>query len=97
VTLTCLACTPISIGVLRTRAGLPWPEVWRLLGWWPVDGWDVGRALLLTATLFAGPLYEKAVANGGVKQWVTGVPLRETLGSWIGVRNYVMVSEAVTA
>ena len=46
--------------------------------------------LLLTACLFAGPLFEKTVIDGKWRQWLTLQPLKETLNSWTGYRNYIV-------
>lgn len=91
VSLTCLACAPVSIAILRLRVGLPWPEVWRLLGWWPLSLADVLRPLLLTAILFAGPLYERAIAERGWMDWIQGSAVKEMLSSWVGWRNFIVV------
>ncbi|KAI9832111.1 MAG: hypothetical protein M1826_002440 [Phylliscum demangeonii] len=69
----------------------------RLMGCWPLAPRDILRTLLLTAILFAGPLFEKGAVEGGWQRWVRGHELRATLGSWIGWRNYIAgpVSEEV--
>jgi prenyl protein peptidase len=64
-------------------------ETLRLLGWWPIDPLAILRTLLLCATLFAGPLFEAGIVEGGWKHWIRGEHVRETLGSWMGWRNLV--------
>jgi prenyl protein peptidase len=64
-------------------------ETLRLLGCWPIDALAILRTLLLCAILFAGPLFETGVAEGGWKDWIRGRHVRETLGSWMGWRNLV--------
>lgn len=52
---------------------------------------EVARSFLLTAILFAGPLFERGAAEGEWKEWFRGSKIAETLGGWIGWRNYVAV------
>jgi len=63
----------------------------RLLGWWPIAPLEIVKSLVLTALLFAGPLFEKGFAEGEWKGWIRGRRISETLSSWIGWRNYVAV------
>ncbi|KAL8802179.1 MAG: hypothetical protein Q9182_003968 [Xanthomendoza sp. 2 TL-2023] len=60
-----------------------------MLGWYPIGTIEVAKSLILTAILFAGPIFEMAVVEGRWKDWVQGQPLHESLSSWIGWRNYV--------
>ncbi|KAJ5279934.1 hypothetical protein N7478_005306 [Penicillium angulare] len=60
-----------------------------LLGWWPISFADIARTLLLTAILFIGPLFERGVVEGEWRSWLRGSKLSESLGGWIGWRNYV--------
>ncbi|KAJ5753745.1 uncharacterized protein N7511_007898 [Penicillium nucicola] len=61
----------------------------RLLGWWPVGVLEVVRTLLLTAILFTGPLFERGIVEGEWRVWFRRSKLSESLGGWIGWRNYV--------
>ncbi|OQE43686.1 hypothetical protein PENCOP_c003G03620 [Penicillium coprophilum] len=61
----------------------------RLLGCWPVGVLETFRGLLLTAILFLGPLFERGIAEGEWKFWFRPSRLSESLGGWIGWRNYV--------
>ncbi|KAJ5504635.1 CAAX amino terminal protease [Penicillium fimorum] len=61
----------------------------RLLGWWPVGVLEALRSLLLTAILFLGPLFERGIVEGEWKFWFRPSKLSESLGGWIGWRNYV--------
>ncbi|KAL8734272.1 MAG: hypothetical protein Q9181_003263 [Wetmoreana brouardii] len=89
--------TVVTIYVLATRASVPRWEILRLLGWYPIGIVEIVESLLLTAILFAGPLFEKAVIEGRWKDWIQGQSLYESLSSWIGWRNYVAgpVSEEI--
>jgi prenyl protein peptidase len=59
------------------------------MGWWPISFTDVFRSLLLTAILFTGPLFERGVAEGEWREWFRRDRISETLGGWIGWRNYI--------
>ena len=63
----------------------------RLLGWWPVGVLEIFRSLLLTAILFIGPLFERGIVEGEWRVWFRRSKLSESLGGWIGWRNYVAV------
>ncbi|KAL6705415.1 CAAX prenyl protease [Coniothyrium glycines] len=65
-------------------------HVLRLLGLWPVALTDTANALLLVAMLFAGPLFEHGIVEGGWKHWIRLRGLQDTLTSWIGYRNLVV-------
>lgn len=86
VSVACLAsaCVTVSLGKAERDAWVP--TTIRILGL-SFAPRSVLEALMLTATLFAAPLYEHLVAEGGiftVYQDVT-YPLR----SWIGFRNLI--------
>lgn len=63
----------------------------QLLGLWPLSLVDTARAMLLVITLFAGPLFEHGIVDGGFRDWVRLRRVYESLSSWIGYRNYVVV------
>ncbi|KAI4127838.1 MAG: hypothetical protein LQ338_003019 [Usnochroma carphineum] len=81
--------TIATIYVLATRANASWSEILRLLGWYPIGFVEIAKSFLLTALLFAGPLFEKSFIESRWKEWIRGQTLNETLRSWIGWRNYV--------
>jgi prenyl protein peptidase len=62
-----------------------------LLGIWPISLLDTARTMLLVAILFAGPLFEHGIVDGGLKDWIRGRDVYQVLSSWIGYRNYVVV------
>ena len=51
---------------------------------------SIVRPVLLTACLFAGPLFEKGVIEGEWRRWWTLRPVKETLSTWTGYRNFVV-------
>ncbi|MCJ1390725.1 hypothetical protein MMC18_003586 [Xylographa bjoerkii] len=89
VTLSCALCSVITICILSFYAHLPRLQILKLLGWYPIDIAGTAKPLLLTALLFAGPLFEKGVVEGRWKEWIRGRRLYECLDSWPGWRNYV--------
>jgi prenyl protein peptidase len=66
-------------------------EVVKLMGLWPVSFVDTARSMLLVAILFAGPLFEQGIVDRHWKHWIQASHLQETLSSWMGYRNYVVV------
>ncbi|KAL8943945.1 MAG: hypothetical protein Q9216_000757 [Gyalolechia sp. 2 TL-2023] len=81
--------TIITIYVLATRANASRLEILRLMGWYPLGVLEVANSFLLTTLLFAGPLFERIVVESRWKDWIHGQIIRESVGSWIGWRNYV--------
>lgn len=59
------------------------------MGWYPLGILDIAKSFLLTALLFTGPLFERIAIEGRWKDWIWGQTIHESLGSWIGWRNYV--------
>jgi prenyl protein peptidase len=55
-----------------------------LLGWYPINASSLFPPLLLTFTLFAGPLFERLVIER-----IDPSTTAATLLSWIGYRNYI--------
>ena len=61
------------------------------MGLWPIDFVASLRALLLTAILFAGPLYESLVLDGAWRSWLNLRPLIQVWSEWTRWRNIVVV------
>lgn len=59
------------------------------MGYWPVRLIESAKALLLTAILFAGPLYESLFIDGGWRRIGSG--LQRLWQSWPEWRNVVAV------
>ncbi|KAE8399414.1 hypothetical protein BDV37DRAFT_231510 [Aspergillus pseudonomiae] len=89
VTLSCIGSTLAVSWLIIAKGNVPLSEALRFLGWWPVGFTEVLRSLLLTAILFAGPLFERGIAEGEWRDWIKGNRISETLRGWIGWRNYV--------
>ncbi|KAE8154793.1 hypothetical protein BDV25DRAFT_147000 [Aspergillus avenaceus] len=89
VTLSCIVSTLAVSWLITTKNNVSFPGTFKLLGWWPIGFPEIIRSLLLTAILFAGPLYESGIAEGEWRDWIKGRRVYETLYGWIGWRNYV--------
>jgi len=68
------------------------PEALHALGYWPVGIPETGKALLLTAALFVGPLYEVLIVEGVWRDWIRLAPLSTLWYDWRHWRNIVAVS-----
>ncbi len=90
-TLSCILSTLSTLLLLVSRDGASIPQAFQLLGYWPVSLVDISRSLLLTAVLFAGPLFEAGVVEGRWRDWIQGRGVLDVLTSWAGWRNYVAV------
>ncbi|KAJ5669215.1 hypothetical protein N7462_010285 [Penicillium macrosclerotiorum] len=89
VTGSCIVCSLIVLWIIVDQGNSSVGAAINLLGWWPVDPADILRAWLLTAILFLGPLYERGVVEGEWRTWFRRSKWSESLGGWIGWRNYV--------
>ncbi|KAL4877673.1 Sucrase/ferredoxin-like-domain-containing protein [Aspergillus karnatakaensis] len=89
VTLSCIICSLAVLWLIVGKDDSSVLEALELMGWWPISFADIVRSFLLTAILFLGPLFERGVAEGEWSEWLRGTRISETLGSWIGWRNYV--------
>jgi prenyl protein peptidase len=101
VTVSCLVCTITTFLILinasdnlnvnhnvypTTRSG----DALHHLGYIPVGLTETARCLLLTATLFLGPLFEASVVEGRWRGWIRLHGL-DVLCGWTGWRNIVAV------
>ncbi|KAI9677616.1 MAG: hypothetical protein M1817_006570 [Caeruleum heppii] len=89
VTLSCILSTLGTYYVTTTWGHYSILDSLHLLGYWPLSLLDIAKSVLLTAVLFAGPLFESGIVEGGWRTWLRGQRMRESLGGWIGWRNYV--------
>jgi len=90
VTFSTILCSVLTVVVLYQHETSA-PEIVHLLGLWPVSPLDIVRSMLLVVILFAGPIFEQGVVDGAWRDWVRLAGLHETLSSWIGYRNFVVV------
>lgn len=87
VSLTCAITSLATFLVLANKGSLDNAHVLHVMGYWPLGLSESARALLLTAILFAGPLFEYFVVDGGWRDWVGsasgggGAPLTMTKDS----------------
>ncbi|KAI1384492.1 uncharacterized protein F4822DRAFT_365360 [Hypoxylon trugodes] len=88
VSLTCIACSAITLVILTSQGQATFTEALHALGYWPVGLVETGKCLLLTAVLFAGPLYEYFVVDEEWREWLALRPLF-ALKEWTTWRNIV--------
>ncbi|KAF1997198.1 CaaX prenyl protein-like proteinase Rce1 [Amniculicola lignicola CBS 123094] len=93
VTFSSVVSLALTVYVLHHYGNASPKEVLKLLGVWPVSLVDTAKTILLVAILFAGPLFEAGIVEGGLKYWIRGTRAYETLSSWIGYRNLVVVCQ----
>jgi prenyl protein peptidase len=91
VVISCSFCVATTSFVLVTSAGASASDVLHLLGLWPLGLTEALRALLLTATLFLGPLFSYLVVDSGWKEWLRLEPLQAAWQDWTTWRNTVAV------
>jgi prenyl protein peptidase len=94
VTFSTILCSAITVLVLYNH-NVSAQDILRLLGLWPISLLDTARTLLLVCILFAGPLFENGIVDGEWRDWVRLRGLHETLWSWIGYRNFVVVCSSI--
>ena len=85
------ACS-LATFIFITALGPPSVDQWHLMGLWPVGLLPAAKALLLTALLFAAPLYESLFLDGNWKDFRTTRRLREVWTDMPLWRNLVAVS-----
>ena len=94
VTGSCIASSLVVLWLIVEKNNSSVAAALALMGWWPVDLADIARSLLLTMILFIGPLYERGIVEGEWRCWLRRSKISESLGGWIGWRNYVAVGSA---
>jgi prenyl protein peptidase len=90
VTFSTIVCCILTVVILYQH-DVSASEIPKLLGFWPVSLFDTMQNMLLVIILFAGPIFEHGVVDGGWKDWIKLRGVYETLSSWIGYRNFVVV------
>ncbi|PSR83292.1 CaaX protease [Coniella lustricola] len=90
VSITCALTSLTTLGVLTRVGGYEASQALHALGYWPLGLVGASRALLLTALLFLGPLYELLIVEDGWRAWARLEPVRTVFVDWSAWRNYVM-------
>jgi len=90
VTFSCILCSVCTYYVVLARGHATPLKALHVMGCWPIDIVAIARNMLLVLLLYTGPLYERGIIDGCWRDWSRGTSIRETLGGWIGWRNYVM-------
>lgn len=68
------------------------PDAVHSMGYWPIGLPEAAKTLLLTAVLFAGPLYETFIVHGAWRDWLSFQPVSELFNEWTTWRNIVAVN-----
>ncbi|KAF7558636.1 hypothetical protein G7046_g5511 [Stylonectria norvegica] len=89
VSLSTAVCSLVTLALLSSHAAIATPHPWHLMGYWPLGLVDALRAILLTALLFAAPLYECLVIDGAWRTWLHLEPLKNLWVDWPTWRNMV--------
>lgn len=103
VSLTCVLASLATFLVLAKYAHIDHPRILHVMGYWPLGLAESLRAVLLTAILFTGPLFEYLVVEAGWRDWYGSrlvaqgsttsflQPAREVIfgGDWVAWRNYM--------
>ncbi|KAI1760157.1 hypothetical protein GGR53DRAFT_102381 [Hypoxylon sp. FL1150] len=89
VSLSCVVCSLITFVILTSDSRATTAEALHALGYWPVGLVETAKCFLLTAVLFAGPLYEYLVVDGGWREWVALQPVVDVYNELIRWRNIV--------
>ncbi|KAF2688645.1 Abi-domain-containing protein [Lentithecium fluviatile CBS 122367] len=90
VTFSCIVSVVLAAYVLHQSGHVSSLDILGLFGFWPISLLDSARTMLLVVILFAGPLFEYGIVDGGLKDWIRGKDVYQVLSSWVGYRNYVM-------
>lgn len=100
VTITCIICSITTFVVLAStdnEGPLVAPlKALHKLGYFPIGLYDSAKAVLLTAILFIGPLFEAGIAEGRWRGWIRLQGLNATIRGWIGYRNFVAVRSSIS-
>lgn len=92
VSLSCVVCSVVTFVILTSQGRATNAEALHALGYWPVGLTETVKCLLLTAVLFAGPLYEYLVVDEGWRDWIALRPASKLFSEWITWRNIAAVS-----
>lgn len=91
VSISTTLCSVMTFILIHSLRSGPVLETLHLMGYWPLDPKPVAKATALTALLFAAPLYESFLIDGGYKDWASFRPLKEVWQEWPSWRNLVAV------
>lgn len=78
--------------ILTSEGRATTAEALHALGYWPFGLVETVKCFLLTAVLFAGPLYEYLVIDEGWRDWLALQPVTTLCSEWMTWRNIVAVS-----
>ena len=85
-----IICTFITTYILAQKIHYSRLAILHIFGVYPTPLISsILSPFLLTACLFAGPLFESIVIESRWRQWLTLRPIKESLNTWTGWRNFV--------
>ena len=88
--LSSLLSAGLTVYLIKYHHHASTSETLRLLGWWPIHPVPIAQTLLLCSILFAGPLFECGLVDGGLSSWLRGTHTGEpSLSTWTGRRNLI--------
>jgi prenyl protein peptidase len=89
--LSSLLSAGLTVYLIKYHHHASTAETLRLLGWWPIYPVAIAQTLLLCGILFAGPLFECGLVEGGLSNWLRGTHTGESpLSTWTGRRNLIV-------
>jgi prenyl protein peptidase len=92
VSLACIVCSASTFVILTSKGSATTADALHSMGYWPLGLPEAAKALLLTAILFVGPLFEAFVVQECWRDWLKLQPIHDLLGEWTTWRNVVAVS-----
>lgn len=95
VTVSTMVATISTTCILLNQPYIDGKVTARLMGYWPVGLSETARSLFLTAILFAGPVFESLIVNGGWRDWVGLTPIKEVWSDLLAWRTIVVVCEGI--
>lgn len=93
VSLTCVLCSVATFVIITSHGQATNADALHSMGYWPIGLAESAKALLLTAILFVGPLYETFIVYGAWRDWMSLQPITELFNEWTTWRNIIAVSK----
>ncbi|KAI0013948.1 hypothetical protein F4779DRAFT_613231 [Xylariaceae sp. FL0662B] len=89
VSVTCVVCSAVTLVILTSGGHATARDALHSMGYWPPGLRETASSLLLTALLFAGPLYESLVVDGAWRDCLSLQPVARLFREWTTWRNIV--------
>lgn len=88
---SCCACSILTWLIIFAHSNGSAITSLHLMGYFPVGFTETLKALLLTAILYIGPLFEEVYVESEWRNWIYPNNIRMRSIRWIAWRNYVVV------